>query len=984
VTGVVSPVLIGREQELTRLAAALARAAAGEPGVVLVAGEAGVGKSRLLQVAFDPATVGDGARVLSGGCVELGGEGLPFVPLVECLRALVRTTVPDELDGLLGPARSELGRFLPELSEPSAHDGPAPDRGTAQLFELILGVLGRLGRQRPLVLIFEDLHWADRSTLELVAFLVRQLQDAAVLLVLTYRSDEVDRRSALRPLLSGWERLRGVERLELGRFDQAEVTAQVTAILGRAPDPGLVDVVFDRSEGNAFFVEEVLRALNEGATAEDIAFSLRELLLARAERLSDSAQRVLRIAAVAGRTVSEALLAQVAREDGARLFDALREAVDSSLLVVDHTGRGYAFRHALTRDAVYQDLLPGERVQLHTAYAEALEREPGLAGDGSVAATLAAHWYAAHDLPRALVASVRAGREAMASYAPAEARRHLERALEVWYSVPDAERLTDADEVELSTLAGQAAAASGDDDRALALYELALARLDRTAHPERAALIAERRAFSLRMRGEDGAGIAVLEDALSWLSDEPSPARATVLATLAGSLMRLGDTRAPDVARAALDAARAADVRPQEASALVTLGATAGYLEDADEGERASREGLRIALQISDHDEALRAYANLSDLLEARGAHQAAADTAREGLELAERVGRRRSVGVFLIGNLVEPLLRLGEWDEVEELIRQTLPLASGGVFSASLLEVLGQLMTYRGNPDEAADCVRQARRHLGASREPQFTHSLAHIEAEAHRLRGDLAAAASAVVDGLHHLSVTWSVRYAWPLIWLGRRIEADQAIRARDRGDAAPQPFMDGVAPPAIGQLPAAGAYRAMAVAEQHRRDGAAGVDQWATSVEAWEATGDVWPLAYARFRLAEALCSDGAVRPAAEPLRAAAATAERLAARPLLDDVRALARRARIPLDAAAPVPVDEPPETSPTPFGLTEREHEVLALLAAGRSNGQIARELFISPKTASVHVSNILAKLGVGGRIEAAAVAHRLGLVPADQ
>jgi hypothetical protein len=254
-----------------------------------------VGKSRLLEAAFGPTT---DARVLTGGCVELGGEGLPFVPLVEALRALVRTTPADQLGRLLGPARAGFGRLLPELG---AAD-PAPDftSGTAQLFELVLGVLGRIGEERPLVLVFEDLHWADRSTLELAAFLVRQLQGIRVLLVLTYRSDEVDRSSPLRPLLSGWERLRGVERLQLEPLTRAEVAAQAGAILGRRPDGDLVGLVFERSEGNPFFVEELLR----------------DVLLARTERLSAPAHRLLQIAAVAGRGVPEPLLAAVATGTG--------------------------------------------------------------------------------------------------------------------------------------------------------------------------------------------------------------------------------------------------------------------------------------------------------------------------------------------------------------------------------------------------------------------------------------------------------------------------------------------------------------------------------------------------------------------------------------------------------------------------------------------------------------------------------------------
>ena len=705
---VVSPVLVGRERELAQLRAAVKRTAAGGPGVVLVGGEAGVGKSRLLYAALNDAS---GVRVLTGGCIELGGEGLPLVPLVEALRTLVRTTPAQDLDRLLGPARRELARLLPEL----AVDQPAPaatSGSTAQLFELVLGVLGRLGSEQPLVLVVEDLHWADRTTLDLVAFLVRGLQGMRVLLVLTYRSDEVDRRSPLRPLLSGWERLRGVERLQLARFSRRETAAQVAAILGTSPEPGMVDVVFDRSEGNAFFVEELVRTVRDGAAEHELPPSLRDVLLSRAERQSDAAQRLLRTAAVAGRWVPERLLAEVAAVSAAQLYEALREAVDASLLVVDGTGRGYAFRHALTRDAVYEDLLPGERVELHTAYAEALDRDPGLAGDdASVAATLALHWYAAHDMPRALAASVRAGRQAIAAFAPAEARQHLERALEVWRSVPDAEAWAGADQVEVLRLIARATFHGGDPERALTLLQRALDLVH--ADPERSAFVVVQRAVTVRALGEDGGGVAELEQALARLPETPSPARAAVLASLANTLMRMGADRASDVGRTALDAARAVGAKEEQASALLTLGSSLSYLADPGEGEVFLREGLRLALDAHDHETALRGYVNLSDALEARGQHRDAAAKARDGIELASRVGLSRSFGEYLMGNLMEPLVRLGEWPEAERLADEVVVGDLRGVFGATVQELLGYLAVQSGRLDAALQHVREARRRL-------------------------------------------------------------------------------------------------------------------------------------------------------------------------------------------------------------------------------------------------------------------------------
>ena len=397
----VSPVLIGRGQELAVLAAALDRALAGETGFVLLGGEAGVGKTRLLR-ELSARAQDAGFGVLSGQCVEPGAEGLPFAPLVDVLRTLARTMPPDQLGRVLGPAASALSRLLPELApetQPPGSAGEAPQK--AQLLEFVLGVIGRLSAVGPVLLGIEDLHWADGSTLDLAAFLIRSLPAARVLLVITYRSDELNRHHPLRPLLAAWERDRSVRHVGLRRFGREEVAAQLRAILGADPAPGVADVVFGRSGGNAYLVEELAGVVRAGGDPAGLPPSLRDVLLSRVDTLSADAQRLLRTASVAGRTAPDRLLAEVAGVARAELFAALRETVENHLLVVDPAGHGYQFRHALTRDAVYEDMLPGERTDLHAAYAEALAADPGLAGDEvALPAALARHWYAALDLPR--------------------------------------------------------------------------------------------------------------------------------------------------------------------------------------------------------------------------------------------------------------------------------------------------------------------------------------------------------------------------------------------------------------------------------------------------------------------------------------------------------------------------------------------------------------------------------------------------------
>ena len=303
--GVQSPVFVGRRGELAALVALLRRAEQGEPGFAIVAGEAGVGKTRL--VAELTAHAADaGFTVLTGHCVELGAEGLPLAPLIDALRTLARTTAPDELADVLGPARRGLGLLLPELDPDGAAELPAEGNQVAQLLELVLGLLDRLSARRPLMLVLEDLHWADQSTRELVAFLVRSLRGVRVLLLATYRSDELNRRHPLRPLVASWERLRSVEHTELRRFDHDEVAAELGAIFAAEPDPRLVDLVFDRSGGNAYLVEELAGVVRGGGDPANLSPSLLDVLLSRVDALSEGAQRLLRVAAVAGRTFPRA------------------------------------------------------------------------------------------------------------------------------------------------------------------------------------------------------------------------------------------------------------------------------------------------------------------------------------------------------------------------------------------------------------------------------------------------------------------------------------------------------------------------------------------------------------------------------------------------------------------------------------------------------------------------------------------------------
>ena len=976
----VSPRFVGRTEELDHLLRTATTVRAGTPASCLLAGEAGVGKSRLV-AELARQLEADGWRVLTGQCVELGGDGLPLAPLADVLRTLARTTPPEQLDEFLGAARRELVWLMPGLADDGSDGGGA---SPAQLLELVLGVVTRVGRDAPLLLVVEDLHWADRSTLELVAFLSRALQGTSVLLLMTYRSDELHRTHPLRPLLTTWERGRSVVRVGLERLTRAEVRDQLAGILGQDPPAPVVDAVYERSQGNAYLAEEILGIIEAGRPPDELPPSLRDVLLTHVELLTADARATVLAASAAGTSVSEALLAEVVDLDPPVLAVALREAVEHHLLVVDDTLPGYAFRHALTRDAVYHDLLPGERVQLHSSYGEALTADPALGGRG-VSAMLAHHWYAALDLPRALESAVAAGRQAV-RHAPADALEHFERALEVWPRVAEAEELAGSDHVGVMDEAATAAYNAGRTDRGLQLLDRALAELPEDAPRTRRATLLISRAVAVRDLGRERDAYAVLQDAMPLVpEDEPSEARARVLAALAAVCMRLGEFEScADYGRRAVEAAQAVGARAPEADATITLGVALSHLDQPDEGLERVRHGLELARQLGDGTITLRAYVNLSDGLEESCRHAEAADTAREGMRLAEEYGDVRIISAYLAGNLAEPLIRLGRWDEASETLTGALQDDRERFFAGTLLELLAQMAVLRGDVLEASVRLREAQAALEGDSDPQYVLSLALIAAELARLEGDPKRGLGLLEDAFGGDGKPWA-RYRWPMLWEAARSLAELRTRAHDRHeepgedvDTWDRRLAESLSSLAA-QSPHACAYRRLCEAEQSRGDLAAG--SWTNAVEACRESEDPYLMSYALGRRAEAEVAGSDRAAATADLRESLRLAEQLGASLLVTRAEQLARRARLDLGDHEGVDntTREGDPADVEALGLTGRELDVLGLIADGRPNAEIARTLFISPKTVSVHVSNILAKLQVRSRVEAAAVAHRHGI-----
>jgi DNA-binding CsgD family transcriptional regulator/tetratricopeptide (TPR) repeat protein len=979
---VASPTFVGRLEELQTLEAARSRATDGEPAVVLMGGEAGVGKTRLVAELAAHRTV-DGTRMLVGGCVPIGNGALPYAPIMAALRTLLGDVGVGAVRELVGPSWPELARLLPALGEPEA--GPAGQATQARLFELLLGLLGRLAEQAPLVLVVEDLHWADRSTRDLLAFLVRNLRRERVLLVVTYRNDEPGQQ-LLGPYLAELGRGGPVQRLELPRLDQTETAAQLVGILGTAPAASLVEDLFTRSEGNPFFTEELLAVVRSGS--RELPATLRDLLLGRVQALPEHARQVLGVVAVAGRRTSHRLLAAVAGLSDRQLDRGVRAAVANQLLVTMPGKDGYEVRHALLREVVDADLLPGNRARLHAGLAQALTDRPELAdGPPAVAAAeLAAHWDAAGEPTRALAARVQAGLTADRAHAFPEAQRHYERALELWDQVLQPESLARTDRLELLTSAADAARFSGRIQRALVLLTEALDQLDPATDPVRVALVLMRLGHARWGTGDEPACLAALEEAVRILPATPSAERARVLAAQAqwlGAADRYGE--AERRATEALAVARTVGARAEEGHALEVLGtctADTGHLEQA----------LGIAEEVGNAEGTLLAYDHLGITLSYAGRTREAAAVMRQGLAAARGLGLERAIGSHLAADLAGELVDLGDWDGSDRILTEALDRDTN---QAGLLHgAKGRLELGQGDFQSARQHLELARR-LGPARFRQLASRSGLVELAIWEGRyDDGRAIVDQVLGELERLDLGEEKPFdAAEICALGLRVEADCADLARAARTAAGVEQARRRAEPLLATLramtgPAADprdawtpCFASLGEAESSRLQGHPDPQAWQRAAEHWERLELPYRAAYARFRQAEALLAARAPRARIQPvLKAAHRTTVTLGAGPLRREIELLAGRGRLGLEQ--PVAAAAAPDAPPSPaasLGLTRRETEVLALVAAGRTNRQIGQALFITPKTAGVHVSRILAKLGVAGRGEAAAVAHRLGL-----
>ena len=993
---------VGRVGELAELELAVREATAGRSTLVLLGGDSGVGKTRIVseleqRLSAEAATAGGdrpAVLFLRGDGVEQTDSELPYAPLLSALRPLVRGRHP-ALGELTAGSRAQLATILPGLDDDGrVRDERSDGSGQLRLFEAVLELIDLVSEAAPLVLALEDMHWADRSTRTFVAFLARSLRQERVMLLLTYRTDELHRRHPLRPLLSELERLERARRIDLALFDRDELSEALADILGAQPEGPLLERLFARSEGNPLFTEELLAAGLDGRGAAPQ--SLRDAFMARIERLSPDAQRVARAVAV-GRSLDEAALAAVTELGGDALLTALREAVAEQVLV-EVKDECFGFRHALLREALIDDLLPGERAQLHLALAGYLESmcEAGDERELERTTTVAGHYASAGDQPSALRSTVRAAHAAECVLAYGEAADLYENALELWARVDDAETVAGLDHVALLARGGRAHRIAGDRDRAEGLLREALKELGPTRDPARFASLlgSQARTIWSLNRGEEA--VAMTERALSILPpDDPLGVRPYLLAHLTRTRFLRGRFREAAIdGELALQAAREAGDQSSESEMLNTLGMAQAALGDVDQGLERLRQAVEVARASGDVDNLATAYSNLADTLSMVGRTQDALATAQEGMAATPR--RLSRVYDWMKLTVSETAYAAGEWDTSEEY------LIGGGTRLLGVARIFAhereaELALGTGDEARAQAALDAAEPLVQVSAEPQWIGMYGVLRGELCRRQRHLEGAQAAVQDALDRLEVcTDDVMRIARVSVVGARLEADRAQRARDLRETGQRRDALARATIHVERLDAAAAeggpveraYLAEARAELARARDKGGAREWALTATAWDEVQRPYPAATARWRQAEALVAGGNRTEAAKVAArgASGGTSARLGvARGGADHARrsrparagprpGRRRRGRQREPRRSTARVDEP-----DPFGLTPRERQVLGLLAQGATNRQIGAALFMAEKTASVHVSRILAKLDVQGRTEAAAVAHRLHL-----
>ena len=995
---------VSRTAELGQLADLVRQAGSGRAATAMIAGEAGVGKTRLLTEFTEQARHDLNAHVLSGSCVKLGDGVVPYAPLVESLRALLWEKGPETVRLAAGPAWNDLADLVSDVAvDGGGVDGggggavaaAGPDVGVPgrlRIFSAVRRMLERLGTTAPVVLVFEDLHWADQSTLDLVSYLTHTLTGERTLLACSHRS-ALPAGHRLRRMLAEPGFGPRVTSMELPRFTEAELSVFLDEF---APlDRNAVRRYHEVSDGNAFFAEQLaVSGVLSASVEEPVPRSVEELVLARVSALSTAARRVLRVASAA-RRVDDRLLEAVSGLESDVLDEALTECQDQGMLVMDAVEGRYAVPHALLGAAVYKEMAPRERRRLHGEVAQALAAGAGGASarDWGVAVEVAYHWYRARRYPEALVAAVRAGETTMRVRGFHEAAGHYRRALTLWDQVAEPEEAAHCSREQILLALADAARWAGHVGQAVAHVQEAVDAAGPHANPRRLGELYERLGSyqrEARVVPEDGHAYA---EAVRLLA-QAAPGEAVYARALSGLAMaevRAGsyDT-ALDRAQEAVVLAHDCGDAGAENKALNAAGVALAVSGRTAESEPVLRRALDVADRADRLEDVLRTYSNLARTLAFAGDTAGSADQARAGLRRARALGLAGTrLGGALAGNAGSSLMLLGHWNEATDLLNEALADRPHAENSARLRLTLAGIEVERGRFADAESLIDELRgqqqQQIG---DPWLTAALHACEAELWCWRGQPVRAYATAFQGLEG---TDNALMRMRLCAVGLRAAADHRLRRSGGVLVAGGDLVD-IAAEEAATLPETAVVQLLlrqCEAEHHRASGADSAEDWAAVAAGWDGVERPYPAAYARWREAGAAARDtetagrggaastalqaveAAARLGAEPLRAEAA---RLVARLGGDAAGSGTASGAAARGAAAATVVPELGIAS-----LTPREADVLRLLATGCSNREIGSRFRLAEGTVATHVHRIMRKLGVQNRTEAALWAVRNGL-----
>ncbi|RFB88384.1 LuxR family transcriptional regulator [Rhizobium leguminosarum bv. trifolii] len=945
----------GRSAELDAMDSAFRDVSGGRQRAILLGAEAGGGKSRLVEEFAD--RLSGPALVLKGGCIEQRESALPYAPVTALLHELVQLRGGTAVTSLVGAEGArELAWLLPELGETSERFDAGIAR--ARLFEALRRLLEELAREVPLVLVIEDIHWADQATCDLLRFLTARLRKTRLMLIVTYRPEETSGSNALRTTIADLSLSEGAAVLKLPRLKRAEVAAQLEGLLGRPPTPAIINEVHARCCGIPLFTEALIDA--SGGLRRDFPGSLNDYLLKAVREMPASTAELLKVMALGGPHITHALLRSVTEKSDLELADLLRAAILAGILVPD--GEGYAFRHALIHEAVRGDLIAGERMAIHRAYAEVLERGPVPSYRVWHSVSLARHWHGAGQAEPCLRWAWQSAAEAAATFAYADQMEMLKLVLAAWPDVDHAADLIGADHCRVLELAADAACWAAEAEEGLAFVERALAEVNAERDGEQLAALLLQRAV-MRQHTLIPGEIADLERALEHATD-PTRLRADGPGQFSRALILRGEyDRATLLGDELQDLAERLDDEEYRIEALIV----AASVDTASNSSRidgfwsvARRAGQASIGRV----EVLAGAALLQALLET-GDYAQIIETGPAIFARTVEFGQARYIGAIVGSPLCRALLAVGRISEAIETCERMAALDPLPLGLVHVFECQAEIALVLGDPDRLATAANSLRAlPPGPQVASRMAANLLRFDIESSTLAGDMEQSAILIRSASTHFEMQGGV--SWPLLASAMRVAVDT-----NRKDVAQQ--LAGLAARAPCRNLVEEAERLNLLAEMSRAT-VSDLDAWEAVAQSWADLNQPFRQAYALMQAGSAAVTAGKRARGAGHFRQGADLAHSVGARLLCNQIETLAAKARIDLWGGKEGSLPK------APLGLTDREFEVLRLVAAGQSNRQIADSLFISAKTASVHVSNILSKLAVPSRGAAAAMAHRLRMV----